>query len=165
MADGNSGRPKTRDVLGMTPEQEEIYRTDVGARLAAFRETMDMNQTEFYGNAGLPPNAGSHYERGYSLPSMQYALALCFKTGMSLDYLFNDRLSSLSKERAELVAKRLPLVKADLKDRLDCERRKNEREGRGYVSDQRLKNEKESQRTKNNYNAMKKARDSKSEAA
>jgi hypothetical protein len=161
MKDNNTGRRDARDILGMTDEQAEDDRMMIACRLTAFRlaATNGMNQTQFYNNCGLPVSAGSHYERGYALPSREYARVLYRKYAMSLDYLFEGKMSALPGDVAKDVAKRLPMCIADFKDKMEMERRANQRAGLGFVSNQRLQNEKEKKRNSKLYADLKRARE------
>jgi transcriptional regulator with XRE-family HTH domain len=148
-------RKTNAEMSGVSPEEFEKDMMEIACRLVAFREFHAVQQTEFYRNVGLPASTASHYERGYSYPSLGYARMLHKRLGLSLDYLYEGKTGALTQDIARFVTKRLPVLIEMFKDRVEHERRVNERKGLGHATNQILNNAREKQRMREMYAAAK----------
>jgi transcriptional regulator with XRE-family HTH domain len=67
----------------------------ISRRLRALREAYTPSQVEFCEMVGLKPPAWNNYEKGTNRISLDAALALAQKTGVSLDWIYYGDESGL----------------------------------------------------------------------
>ena len=68
----------------------------IGKRLLATRLALGVeSQIEFAAMAGISPQALNNYERGRSRPSLEIALALCDRFGLTLDWIYRGDAGGL----------------------------------------------------------------------
>ncbi|MCQ9378830.1 DNA-binding transcriptional regulator [Methyloversatilis sp. XJ19-49] len=66
------------------------------ADLAAYRKSLNENQTEFWSRFGVTQSGGSRYESGRSLPTPLALLVLAFTRGLLDDAALNVLRNKLS---------------------------------------------------------------------
>lgn len=77
---------------------------DIGRRLVALREALDMNQTAFGQLTGISQPALANYEKGYRRPEIDKAIQIVNRTGVTLDWIYLGDRSGLPHRLLVLVA-------------------------------------------------------------
>jgi DNA-binding XRE family transcriptional regulator len=74
----------------------------IGRRLLATRLALGFeSQLEFATAAGVSPQALNNYERGRSRPSLEIALSLCDRFGLTLDWIYRGDAGGLPHRLAQ----------------------------------------------------------------
>lgn len=69
--------------------------TDIAERITAFREYLDMSASEFAREHGFSTSQLSNWEAGTRRISVDAAMRLYERYGLSLDFIYLGRLSAL----------------------------------------------------------------------
>lgn len=69
---------------------------DIGRRISALRQVMQLNKTAFAELIGTSQPAVSQYESGVRRPELDVALRIRLRTGVTLDWLYEGDRSGLS---------------------------------------------------------------------
>ena len=77
------------------PEDVGDLPTDVARRLTRTRQAFGMQQQEFGVSAGMSQPQYNQFETGKRLLTLHYALALCERYGLTLDWLYRGDPSGL----------------------------------------------------------------------
>jgi transcriptional regulator with XRE-family HTH domain len=85
--------------LGLPPLSEKA----VGARLALTRSALGMTAGVFAATAGIASNTYSQYENGKRLPKLEFALRLCERFELTLDWIYRGDPSGLKYNLAEQI--------------------------------------------------------------
>lgn len=85
------------------PEDIGVLRKDVGRRLALARRSFGLNQVEFGAGAGMSQPQYNQAETGKRLLTLPYALALCTRYGLTLDWIYRGDPSGLQYRLAEKI--------------------------------------------------------------
>ena len=75
----------------------------VGRRLQLTREALESAQGTFAGSAGIPKNTYSQYEGGKRLPRLDFAVRLCDRYELTLDWIYRGDPSGLKYNLAEKI--------------------------------------------------------------
>lgn len=100
-------RPKTKAADARHAE----LRVGFGLRLIAFRYATGMTSSAFYGAAGIPIKAASHWENYRNIAAVDWALDLQEAHGVSLDFLYAGKTAGLQSHLAADVLKNLRALK------------------------------------------------------
>lgn len=76
---------------------------DIGRRIVALREALEMNQTGFAQMTGIKQNALANYEAGTRRPDLDQAYKLVAKTGVTLDWVYLGDRSGLPQRLLALI--------------------------------------------------------------
>lgn len=82
---------------------------DISNRLRAVRSYYDLNSKEFAEQAGVPPKSYSQWESGQFRVSIDGALKIQARYGISLDFIYTGRLDTLPNKIAAALSSS-PLV-------------------------------------------------------
>jgi transcriptional regulator with XRE-family HTH domain len=67
----------------------------IGERLRLTREALELKPGEFAGGAGIAKSTYSQWESGTRLPDLQFAMRLCDRYGLTLDWIYLGHLACL----------------------------------------------------------------------
>lgn len=70
--------------------------TDIARRLVTLRETLGHNQSSFANLIEVTQPAINNYEAGFRRPSIEVAVKIRIKTGVTLDWLYLGEREGLS---------------------------------------------------------------------
>ena len=76
-------------------------RKAVGVRLQITRQALKLSPGEFATKAGIAKNTYSQYESGDRLPALEFAIKLCERFELTLDWVFRGDPSGLKYNLAE----------------------------------------------------------------
>ncbi|MCA0963303.1 helix-turn-helix domain-containing protein [Salipiger bermudensis] len=79
---------------------------DIGKRLKAVRKFYDLGSKEFAEQADVSPKSYSQWERGSGRVSVDGAMKLQARYGISLDFIYLGRVDTLPNSLAEAVSSR-----------------------------------------------------------
>jgi transcriptional regulator with XRE-family HTH domain len=82
---------------------------DISNRLRAVRKYYDLNSKDFAEQAGVPPKSYSQWESGQFRVSIDGALKIQSRYGISLDFIYTGRLDTLPNRIATALSSN-PLV-------------------------------------------------------
>lgn len=68
---------------------------DVGVRLKAAREALELSAAELCRRAKIPPNNYGNWEGGFARPSVDAAQKLADQLGVTLDYIYKGDMRGL----------------------------------------------------------------------
>lgn len=77
--------------LGMPPTSKKA----MGLRLLLTRSALRLTSGHFASAAGIPKNTYSQYESGVRAPTLKYAIKLCDRFELTLDWLYRGDPSGL----------------------------------------------------------------------
>lgn len=83
---------------------------DISNRLRAVREFYDLSSKEFAEQANVPPKSYSQWESGSFRISIDGAIKIQSRYGISLDFIYTGRLDTLPNNMAAAVSSN-PLIK------------------------------------------------------
>ena len=78
--------------------------SDIGNRIVAFRRHLNMSATKFAKEHGFSKSQLGNWEAGSRRISIDAAMRLCDLYGLTLDYIYIGRLSSLPHSLAVLLS-------------------------------------------------------------
>lgn len=76
----------------------------IAARLIATREALGLNQAAFCTEAGIARNTYNQWEKAINRPQLDYAIQLCEKFGLTLDWIYRGIPSRLPHDIAMQLA-------------------------------------------------------------
>ena len=85
--------------LGLPPTSPEA----AGIRLQFTREALGFAKGVFASSAGIPKNTYSQYESGKRVPRLDFALRLCDRYELTLDWIYRGDPSGLRYNLAEKI--------------------------------------------------------------
>ena len=85
--------------LGLPPTSPAA----VGKRLQLTREALKSAKGAFAASAGIPSNTYSQYEGGKRLPRLDFAVRLCDRYELTLDWIYRGDPSGLKYNLAEKI--------------------------------------------------------------
>lgn len=88
----------------MRVRYDEDWQAEVGRRLDEARQALALDHAEVARNAGISPQRWSNYITGLRPISLDIALFLCDKYGLTLDYIYRGRYDGLPLSLAERLA-------------------------------------------------------------
>lgn len=87
--------------LGMPPTEQPA----IGRRLQLTRSALQLTPGVFAAGAGINANTYSQYESGDRLPSLPYAIKLCERYELTLDWIYRGDPSGLKYTLADQIIK------------------------------------------------------------
>ena len=85
--------------LGLPPMSKEA----VGRRLQLTRRALDLAPGVFASTAGIAKNTYSQYESGERMPKLEFALKLCDRFELTLDWIYRGDPSGLKYNLADQI--------------------------------------------------------------
>ena len=85
--------------LGSSPTSPKA----VGVRLQLTREALGLAKGAFAASAGIAGNTYSQYENGKRVPELEFALRLCDRYELTLDWVYRGDPSGLKYNLAEKI--------------------------------------------------------------
>ena len=85
--------------LGLPPTSPEA----IGLRLALTRKALGMTPGVFATNADIPKNTYSQYESGTRVPALPFAIRLCDRFELTLDWIYRGDPSGLKYTLADQI--------------------------------------------------------------
>jgi transcriptional regulator with XRE-family HTH domain len=82
---------------------DPLTTSEVGKRLRATRQALDIHQAGIARIANISPQAWSNYEGGRRKPEMKEAVHLCELFALTLDWIFRGRIDTLPRELAKKI--------------------------------------------------------------
>lgn len=68
---------------------------DIGRRIVALRESMNLTGTQFAARMDLTPQQLSNWEKGTKRPEVSAAIRVCGRTGATLDWIYRGERAGL----------------------------------------------------------------------
>ena len=85
--------------LGLPPNSKEA----IGRRLQLTRRALGLTPGTFASGAGIPKNTYSQYESGTRTPALLFAVKLCDRFELTLDWIYRGDPSGLKYTLAEQI--------------------------------------------------------------
>ncbi len=97
----------------MKIKRDPKWLKDCGRRLIATREVLNLKQVEMATRTKITPAALNHYETGKRPIDIAYAIDLCDRFKLTLDWLYRGDTSNLPKTLAVQVEHRMATLRRD----------------------------------------------------
>lgn len=78
----------------------QSQKEEIGKRLSATRQALNLDQGAFAKKAGLAPNTYNQYEKGERVPKVEQAISLCETYNITLDWIYRGDPSGLNYDVA-----------------------------------------------------------------
>ena len=75
--------------------------TAIGLRLRLTREVLNLTQAEFADRCGIARNTYNQYEMGKNTPKLLFAIDICDRFGLTLDWIYRGDPSGLPYKVAD----------------------------------------------------------------